>query len=373
MGIMMSDETTGQREQADQTEDLGNTAQPRRGGGLAALAILLSLIAIGLAGFPYYQQRVTEPPPQQPNGELEALRTTQQRQADELKRLDAGIADFETRLKQQQASIDAQSARVPEEVAPTPLSPMPERALKLGEVAFLLRSANDRLLVTHDAQAALTMLLAAQSLVGELDDQALGDVREALSSEIASLRAVSSVDFDATIQSLQAIESAIPALPVRGARFVPSASTAEPEPASTSVSATVWRKFSSLFEFRREGTARPPLGPDAAAYLRLNTATMVQMAELALLRNDGVVYQHSLESVRRWLDDYFDTGAQDVTNLRSQVERLAAVKIDRSMPDISGSLAALRRVDASAAPDAGAEPGASNDAAAPAAVSGENP
>jgi len=71
---------------------------------------------------------------------------------------------------------------------------------------------------------------------------------------------------------------------------------------------------------------------------------MVQTAELALIRNDATVYQESLESIRSWLDDYLDTGAQDVAGARTEIDQLLTIRLDRSVPDISSSLNALRRV-----------------------------
>ncbi len=348
----MSDEvSSAERDQREEQPDA--QAPSRRGGGLAILALLLSLIAIGLAGYPYYQ-RMAQPASPQSNGELDAVRLAQQRQVEALKRLDGDFAELDAGLKQQQTRIEALDAR-PDIVTPPPASPVPERALKLGEAEFLLQSANDRLVVTRDPRAALATLLAAQSLVGQSDDPSLSDVRTALSSEIASLRDASSVDFDATLQSLQDIERAIPELPVRGARFAPTSSAPPSEPTVDSTWDTAWRKFSSLFEFRRQNASRPPPGPDEASYLRLNLELMVQMAGLALVRSDGAVYQHSLESMARSLDDYFDTSSADVAQMRSEVDQLLTVRINRSLPDISGSLAALRRVDTSAPPEGSAE------------------
>jgi uncharacterized protein HemX len=92
---------------------------------------------------------------------------------------------------------------------------------------------------------------------------------------------------------------------------------------------------------------------------------MVQTAELALLRNDAAVYQESLQTIRGWLDDYLDTGAQDVAGARAEIDQLLAIRLDRSLPDISSSLTALRRV---------LNPSATTPAAAPVAATqpGEN-
>ena len=100
-----------------------------------------------------------------------------------------------------------------------------------------------------------------------------------------------------------------------------------------STASLAWQKFLSLFAFHRQaGAARPPLGPDEATYLRVNLGLMLQTAQLALLRHDGVVYQQSLESVRRWLDDYLDTDGDNVAAARAEIDQLLAVQVDRRCP-----------------------------------------
>jgi uroporphyrin-3 C-methyltransferase len=325
-----------------------NVVTPVRRGGrvLASFATLLALAALGLAGYPYYQRFVVGMPAAANSGELDTLRAAQQRQSDELARLTAEATALNARMSDQQIRIDTRSATEAATVnASAASTAMPDRALKLAEAMFLVQGANDRLLVTRDVRAALAMLLAAQSIVDHVDDAALTDVRAVLSSDIAALRNVTVVDIDATFAQLQALQRALPDLPARGARFVSTPVNVATDAATSSTAALAWQKFLSLFEFHRQSaTARPPLGPDEAAYLRVNLGLMLQTAELALLRHDAVVYRQSLESVRRWLEDYLDTNAADVAAARAEIDRLLAVQVDRTLPDVGGSLAALREI-----------------------------
>ena len=155
----------------------------RRGGrALASFATLLALAALGLAGYPYYQRYVVGVPAAINSGELESLRTAQQRQTDELARLTAQTTALDARLGQQPdpRSADVQSPAAEPLVVP---SAIPERALRVAEATFLIQGANDRLLVTGDVRAALAMLLAAQSLIDQIDDATLTDVRAALNAD----------------------------------------------------------------------------------------------------------------------------------------------------------------------------------------------
>jgi uncharacterized protein HemX len=283
------------------------------------------------------------------------LRTEQQRQAAELKRLSDGVAAFDSRLQ-------AEVREAPSQAASTTAA-IPDRTLKLVEAEYLLQAANDRVKVTGDARDALAMALGAQALIDRVDDATLAGVRTRLAHDVAALRDATAVDVDATYQRLQALAKALPDLPARGKRF--GSAPVDEAAQGTSV---VWRKFMSLFEFHRSGGAqRPPLGPDDATYLRLNLGLMVQSAELALLRADGDGYRQSLESVRVWLDDYLDTTASSVGAARAEIEQLLTVRLDRARVDLGGSLAALREVVGPVPTDA-AQPQPAANAIAPVAA-----
>jgi uncharacterized protein HemX len=337
----MSEETTGGRTSARRVE-------PARSGGrgLAVFATLVALGALSATLYPHFV-RVTGAPANGAGDALDALRNEQARQAAEVKHLTEGIA-----------AIDARAQNEPAAVPVNPTVAIPDRALKLAEAEYLLQAANDRVKVTGDARDALAMVLAAQALVDRIDDATLAGARDQLARDAAALREAASVDVDATYDRLQALAKSMPDLPARGKHFTPAAPVDGAQGTSM-----IWQKFLSLFQFRREGAAqRPPLGPDDATYLRLNLALMVQSAELALLRGDADAYRQSLETVRRWLDDYLDTTTPAVGQARAEIEQLLSVRIDRAQPDIGGSLAALRAVvgppssDATPAPAAPAPP-----------------
>ena len=319
----MSDESSGARS--------ARRGEPTRssGRGLAVFATLVALGALSATLYPHFI-RMANPPASDAGDSLDALRSEQQRQADELKRLTDGIAAVDARLQKEPSQTAAPANAT---VA------IPDRALKLAEAEYLLQAANDRVKVTGDARDALAMVLAAQALVDRVDDASLGNLREQLAHDAAALREAATVDVDATYGRLQALAKSLPDLPARGKRFTPA-----PVDGAQGTS-VIWQKFLSLFEFRRQGgTQRPPLGPDDATYLRLNLVLMVESAELALLRNDADAYRQSLETVRGWLDDYLDTTAPAVGQARAEIEQLLTVRIDRVQPDVGGALAALRAI-----------------------------
>ena len=94
---------------ADRAVGARAAALRRSGRGLAAFALLLALLALGLAAYPYYRQ-LTAPAS---IDDLDALRAAQQRQADELQRVIGNSAEIESQLRRQQQRIDESAAAPP--------------------------------------------------------------------------------------------------------------------------------------------------------------------------------------------------------------------------------------------------------------------
>ena len=75
---------------------------------------------------------------------------------------------------------------------------------------------------------------------------------------------------------------------------------------------------------------------------------------MAMLRGDQPLYDASLQLAGQWLSDFFDSESTAVKALLTQIDELKAVNVKPDMPDISGSLVALReRVKQSAQGEAG--------------------
>jgi len=104
-------------------------------------------------------------------------------------------------------------------------------------------------------------------------------------------------------------------------------------------------ELQSYLQLRRfDGTVRPLLAPEEAVYLELNLRLMLERAQLAALRREQVIYTHSLDTARAWVDDYLDPESRAVQQMRAELDALGTLSLDRSLPDISGSLTALASV-----------------------------
>ncbi len=94
---------------------------------------------------------------------------------------------------------------------------------------------------------------------------------------------------------------------------------------------------------KRRGEAdRALLAPDERYFLTQNLRLNLESARIALLRHDRQSYQQALRSAREWIALYFDDTAPAVEATLKELTRLQQIDIAPSLPDISGSLNALR-------------------------------
>jgi uroporphyrin-III C-methyltransferase len=353
--------------------------QARGGRVLASIALLVSLAAAVIAAWPWYGHHLPwleMPPPalapgpatepvEAPLGRAELEREVQAVHAETLRLIgetQAALAAAEQRLSEQlrrlgQAdTVTAQELaqlerRLGDAIASAVRATRPGRAAwRLAEAEFLLRLANHRLLLERDAALAARMLEAADRVLAEIDDPALHPVRTRLAEDRSSLERVPRADVDGMFLRLDALKPAIAQLPLRVPEFV-AARTPEPahEPESESGELRLWEqltaRLSRLFEFRRhdEDQPRPLLGPDQALFIDMNLRLMLERAQLALLRDDDVVFASSLQSARGWLLDYLDPNHPAVRHMVAELDALAVPELTARLPDISGALTELRR------------------------------
>lgn len=230
---------------------------------------------------------------------------------------------------------------------------------RLAAIEHLLAIANDQLLLYRDSTTALVALDIAESRLADLSDPQLFPVREAVSREIAALRAVPAVDLSSSALTLGSLIERAPSLPLAAhapAQFQsPAAREAARSAASQSdggwdrLVATVRDAASALFTLRQEDIARAMrlLPPEAEATVYQVLTLRLESARAALLRSETAAMRESLRSAASWLDAEFKADDPGVLALRAELDRLQKLELRPPLPDISHGLTALRaRLDA---------------------------
>jgi uroporphyrin-3 C-methyltransferase len=319
----------------DQPSSPQPTAAPRvvsRTGRLAAgLALVLAIIALLVSGYLWY-----------------AL--THKR----------GLADAKGRLVQvekETAQLHAQSEQTGQELSSLretqstlreSLATLHDeigkgrRTWLLAETENLLVIAQHRLDYARDAHLALEALRAADGQLTQLGDPQYQPVRKLLDSEMKSLEAFERLDVSGIAQRLGQLATDIGELPL--------APEKRPAPPATGVEHgfldEVWRDLHDLVRIRRTtDIQRPLLLPDQKYFLRQNLRLVLYGAQVALLHGDGATFEQNVKAARQWLNDYYDVGAQAVQNAILALDTMLKSQ-PAALPDISGSLKALRAIRA---------------------------
>ena len=94
----------------------------------------------------------------------------------------------------------------------------------------------------------------------------------------------------------------------------------------------------------RDEPIAAPLTPDQQYYLQQNMHLMLEQAQVALLREQTELYQHSLKRVAEWLDQYLVIEDERTLAARAALAELADWTVDPERPDISGSLTQLQKL-----------------------------
>ncbi len=223
----------------------------------------------------------------------------------------------------------------------------------LAEAEYLLRLANQRLQLERDWNGALSLLQAADAVLVETRNPGLTRIRETLAQDMLALRQALALDATGAVLRLQALQQQLPQLPWLPDRLLPDsgldllASEAQ-QPLPDSWYGQLWHKISTaltgLVRIReRTGDVAAPLSPDQQYYLQQNMNLMLEQAQAALLREQADLYEHSLQRVQNWLQQYLLIEDDRTRAVQQSLQELQAWPVAPERPDISRSLLQLQQ------------------------------
>jgi uroporphyrin-III C-methyltransferase len=213
----------------------------------------------------------------------------------------------------------------------------------LAEAEQMLLIAGQQLQLSANVKAALIAMQQAES---RLQRPAFASLRNRLEQDIGKLRALPNIDVPAINLRLDGVIGAVDGLPLaQDTRALPQAApaVAAPENSWNRFWLEVWQEAKRLV--RIENTERqemPLLSPTQTFFLRENLKLRLLSARMALLTRDEVSFRRDLKTSQEWLRRYFDIKSNDSAQALATLQKLAASNIVIDMPDISGSLEAVR-------------------------------
>ena len=218
-----------------------------------------------------------------------------------------------------------------------------------AEAQYLMQVANSRLRLEGDLPTAIKALQAADQRLRDTGDPGFIGIRELLATEIAHLKGIEAVDRVGLSARIEAVEGEVTLLKLAGTEPQPpktvpqAADAASGERSFRTLLRDSWEGFKSVMVIRRRGEpVSAMLPPEKGYFVILNLRLQLQAARLAMLRGDQASYISSLQTAERWLQEFFDPQSAQVKAVLDTLMDLQKVDLEPVLPDISGSLIALR-------------------------------
>ena len=318
---------------------------PRRGGTLA-LALLLALLALGLAGYVAWRQW------QQAQGSASDSRTlagidervgrmeeTVGTLGGERSLLRQRLGDAEQVNRSLREELLGQSERVRNlEDAVAKLSEKSlsgHDAMLLDETETLLRMGQQRYVLFHDAQGAAAAYGLADQALAAVNDGAFSGVRQSMAAEREALE--QSRPHARAVQTLQQLRGGLETLPLK-----PRDAAGEDGPAGAW--ARIRRALGSVVSVQRENGA--PLAVADARFARELAALDLAQAQAALLAADVDAAQAAIGRARASLAAQFDTADPAVSQAQARLADLARGLEPATPVQLGAALAELRNLRA---------------------------
>ena len=216
----------------------------------------------------------------------------------------------------------------------------------LAEAQYLLRLANQRLIMADDLVAAKALLLSADSILAEMEDVALHDVRAAVAADLAAVRAVPKRDIQGMYLVLAALIEQAGKLVIF--QLPEQVSSAADQPAENWQGRLKQGYESALLKLsdyiiirRRDVPIEALMDPQWEGLVRQNLRMLLEQAQVALLSGNQTLFRESLARANHWVAEFFDADEAAARALSQEILTLQERNIAVEMPDISRSLAAV--------------------------------
>jgi uncharacterized protein HemX len=335
-------------------ESPDNKTPKKPGAGIAWLAIVLTLCAIG-AGYFAYQQLVLQL--NQLTNSFESFQQSASSMSNKLDsqtaRIDTDISNASKQWHERQQSTDESITLLQKQVGKN------KRQWLIAEAEYLVSVANTRLLLAGDLDTAIVALQTADQRLKENGNPMTFAVRQQLAKEINILKSTELPDIVGLSSQILALEDAVSNMgisePHAGTAQAPGIGKGEPSPIPENIQETLndaWENFSKLVVVRRNDKPIAALmTPERVELIRKNLALKLESARLALINQNQALYTASIAISKKWLGDYFDTNKAAVKTAIEQLAILENTSIKSELPSIALSLKMLRELPLLALPE----------------------
>ena len=357
--IQATDAVEIQTEDREPVAPRTQTVVKKSGTGLSLLAILIAL-GVGGAGYYFGQQQVDEF--QQKLTALEAQinnKTVVSAPAQEVKFDTTQLAQLESankatqnKIAQVEELINAKSHELVglqsqiNKVSAQANAQQPTDWL-FSEADFLLNNALRKLVLDNDVDTAVSLLKLADETLAKVNNSQSAAIRSAINQDLKQLLSVAGVDQNAVMQKLSQLANTVDELPVLDVNFGDAQNATKLSDSlsdwaeNAEKSATSFLNHFIRISPKHGADRKELLAPNQDIYLRENIRLRLQLAIMAVPRQQNELYKQSLEAVASWIRSYFDTNAEVTQSFLKSVDELSEVSIYVDVPSQLQSLSML--------------------------------
>ena len=343
-------------EQSAEQPVLQQTIVKKNGTALSLLAIL---IALGVGGAGYYigQQQVTYFQKklivlENQVGES-ASRVTANEKNEQVNQLESGLKAMQEKViqleefnKSKTEEITTLQAQI-KQVGQLASAQQPNDWL-FSEVDFLLNNALRKLILDNDVDTAISLLKLADETLVKINNTQANSVRNAINQDLKKLLSLSSVDQNSVMQKLSQLANTVDELQVLNVNFDDTpennnklSDSIEDWQQNVEKSATSFLNHFIRISPKQSVNKKELLAPNQDIYLRENIRLRLQLAIMAVPRQQDELYKQSLDAVSSWVRSYFDTNSETTQNFLKSVDELSELSIYVDVPEQLASLTLL--------------------------------
>ncbi|OOF77502.1 HemX protein [Rodentibacter caecimuris] len=337
------------------TETNSQSAQTivkKSGTGLSLLAIL---IALGVGGAGYYlgQQQVGEI--QQKLTALEGKITNVSStpldsvQPEQIETLGKNISATQNKLNQVEQLVLAKDQELGalrhqlEVVSKQAVAQQPNDWL-FSEADFLLNNALRKLVLDSDVETGISLLKLANETLMKVNSSESIAIRAAINQDLKQLLSVDNVDQNSVMQQLSQLANSVDELPLLNVNFgdvsdsTKLSDSLDDWQANAEKSAVSFLNHFIRITPKQGADKKELLAPNQDIYLRENIRLRLQLAIMAVSRQQNDLYKQSLDAVATWVRSYFDTNTEVTQSFLKSTDELMELSVYVDVPNQLQSL-----------------------------------
>lgn len=214
---------------------------------------------------------------------------------------------------------------------------------KLAEVEYLLRLANQRVMLQKEITGASALFNSADKVLAALDDPAMIVVRKKMAEEMLLLGKANTIDQQGIYTKLQALKAIIHETIQPPKTFTEDMIVNNIIQPEKSVATGLIDRLLSLVSVRtRDKAFDAPLASQQYQLLEHSLTLMLEQAQWALLKGDQALYESSLGNAKNWIQNTLRH--RQANGLLNQIILLSSLQVSSTLPDVSESLRLLRQI-----------------------------